>query len=456
MFLTPLITGAIIALAVIILAVTSYHVAPTNTTLVVTGLGRRRFVTGGSAFIIPFLQRIDKLSLGTIQSELATKELIPTQDAILIDVKAVANFQIGTTDDLREVASRNYLNAPRNAMLADVTEVLMGKMRETIGKMTLKDLMRDRDLFNATVFEVSEKDMNNLGLELVTFNVQDFSDKEGVIKAMDADQSVEIRKEAELARIGAEQTVAERNNQLELKRAALKKESDRAKAEADLVYDTEKAVRTRELRVAEQDSQIAAEERKIDLAERQAKVRERQLDAEVRKQAEADRFAAQQQSDARLYTRQREAEAIQADADAELYRRLKEAEATKTSAIAEAAAIKARGNAEGTAVKARGVGEAEGLKAQAEAYNAMNNPLVVAQEYVKALPELVRAAAEPLSKVESITMYGEGNSSKLVGDTTRTVSQISEGLSDAIGIDLKSIITGLVAGRVAGETAKDE
>lgn len=433
--LTYILIGAA-AVLLVVLAVSSYHVAPTDAVLVVTGLGRRRFITGGSTFIIPFLQRIDRLSLGAIQSELVTQELIPTKDAILIRVKAVANFQIGTSDELKEIAARNYLNAKRDAMMADVTEVLVGKMRETIGGMELVDLMRDRAKFNQTVFDVSESDMNNLGLELVTFNVQDFADTEGVIKAMGAEQSVSIQKAAQLARIQAEQEVAERDNELALKKAALKKESDRAKAEADLVYQTETATRTKELKVAEQDAQIAAAERQAVLAEKNAAVREQELNATVRKQADADLYAAQQAAEADLFTRTKASEAL------------------KVQAAAEGEATKVRGRADGEAIQAKGEGEAAGIKAQGEAYNAMSNPYILAQEYIKALPEIMRAVSEPLSKVDRITMYGEGNETKLVGDTSKAASQLSDALSDAVGIDLKSLMGSLVAGSAAGIAAR--
>lgn len=72
-------------------------------------------------------------------------------------------------------------------MTRQVTEVMLGKMREVIGQMDLKELMRDRESFNAKVFDGSKDDLANLGLELRTFNVQDFSDSQGIIRSMGAD-----------------------------------------------------------------------------------------------------------------------------------------------------------------------------------------------------------------------------------------------------------------------------
>ena len=200
---------------------------------------------------------------------------------------AVANFQIGQTPELIETASKNYLNLDKEEMTRQVTEVMLGKMREVIGQMDLKELMRDRESFNAKVFGGSKDDLANLGLELRTFNVQDFSDSQGIIRSMGADQAAEIKKEAELAQIKAAEEVAIRQNQLDLKQADLKKQADKAKAEADMVKATVTAEKQRELYIAQQEAEIAAETKKVELAERQADVRERELNATVKKQAEA-------------------------------------------------------------------------------------------------------------------------------------------------------------------------
>lgn len=209
------------------------------------GPGGRRFVTGKAAIIIPFLYRRDWLSLGVVQSELHTDTPIPTKDAILIDVSAVANFQIGVDRfaghdgverDPLEIAARNYLNQDKKRMMADVTQVLLGKMREAIGKTELRTLMENRDEFSETVATAACADMEALGLGLVTFNVQDFADGQGVIRDMGADMgadmAAQISRDAQLARIAADQQVAERQNQLDLKQAELKTTADNAKAKA--------------------------------------------------------------------------------------------------------------------------------------------------------------------------------------------------------------------------------
>lgn len=293
-----------------------------------------------------------------------------------------------------ENATKNYLNLDKEEMTRQVTEVMLGKMREVIGQMDLKELMRDRESFNAKVFGGSKDDLANLGLELRTFNVQDFSDSQGIIRSMGADQAAEIKKEAELAQIKAAEEVAIRQNQLDLKQADLKKQADKAKAEADMVKATVTAEKQRELYIAQQEAEIAAETKKVELAERQADVRERELNATVKKQAEATRL---------------------------------------------------KGESEGVAEKAHGEGVAAGIKAQAEAYNGMDNPYLLANRYIDIMPKVAEQVAKPLTAVDSIKMYGSGNAQKLVKETTSIVDQVASGLKDSTGIDLPSLLNGLIS-----------
>lgn len=441
----PLLGPLLLVILVIVVFESCWRKCPPDKLMIVSGFGQTRSVSGKGTFVIPGLQRVDTLALGAVQVQLSTENEIPTQDAILIHACAVANFQIGQTPELIEIASKNYLNMDKAEMTRQVTEVMLGKMREVIGQMDLKELMRDRESFNHKVFEGSRDDLANLGLELRTFNVQDFSDSQGIIRSMGADQAAEIKKEAELAQIRAEQEVAERQNQLDLKKAELKKTADKAAAEADMVKQTVTAEKQRELYVAQQEAQIAAETKKVELAERQVAVKERELDATVRKQAEADRYAAEQKADAELYTRTKNAEAAKVEAqnksDADLYSAQKTAEGVSAKAKAEAEATRLKGEADGAAEKAHGEGVAAGIKAQTEAYNGMENAYLLANRYIDVMPEVAEAVAKPLTAVESIKMYGDGNATKLVRDTTGMVDQVTSGLKDATGIDLTELLS---------------
>lgn len=433
---------AAVGIMVLVLVFEScWRKCPPDKLMIVSGAGKMRSVSGKGTFVIPLLQRVDTLSLGAVQVQLTTENDIPTQDAILIHACAVANFQIGQTPELIETASKNYLNMDKEEMTRQVTEVMLGKMREVIGQMDLKELMRDRESFNAKVFDGSKDDLANLGLELRTFNVQDFSDSQGIIRSMGADQAAEIKKEAELAQIKAAEEVAIRQNQLDLKQADLKKQADKAKAEADMVKATVTAEKQRELYIAQQEAEIAAETKKVELAERQADVRERELNATVKKQAEADRYAAEQAAEADLYKRTKQAEAArierQNQSDAELYSAQKDAEGIQARAKAEAEATRLKGESERGR---RGGHQGPGRGVQRHGY-----PYLLANRYIDIMPKVAEQVAKPLTAVDSIKMYGSGNAQKLVKETTSIVDQVASGLKDSTGIDLPSLLNGLIS-----------
>ena len=209
------------------------------------------------------------------------------------------------------------------------------------------------------------------------------------------------------------------------------------------------AEKQRELYIAQQEAEIAAETKKVELAERQADVRERELNATVKKQAEADRYAAEQEAEADLYKRTKQAEAArierQNQSDAELYSAQKDAEGIQARAKAEAEATRLKGESEGVAEKAHGEGVAAGIKAQAEAYNGMDNPYLLANRYIDIMPKVAEQVAKPLTAVDSIKMYGSGNAQKLVKETTSIVNQVASGLKDSTGIDLPSLLNGLIS-----------
>ena len=122
----------------------------------------------------------------------------------------------------------------------------------------------------------------------------------------------------------------------------------------------------------------------------------------------------------------------------------------KYAKLQEAEGIRAVGEAEANAIRAKALAEAEGLNKKAEAMQKMQEAAVL-QMYFDVLPQVAKAVSEPLAKVGSITMYGEGNSAKMIEDITRSTNQVSSGMLEGIGIDLKSMINSFVTGRAIGQ-----
>ena len=142
---------------------------------------------------------------------------------------------------------------------------------------------------------------------------------------------------------------------------------------------------------------------------------------------------------AEKFEREKEAEAMKATAEAQKYAMEQEAEG-----------IRIKGLAEAEAIQAKAVAEAEGIEKKAEAMAKMGEAAVL-EMYFKALPDVVKNAAEPLAKVNKITMYGDGNSTKLMKDVMNTLNQVTDGLKESTGVDLNAVLSGFLGGSVAGK-----
>jgi len=472
-----LITGIIITIVVLIVAIIliklCYKKVPPNQAFIISGLHRTpRIVSGRATFTIPIVQRIDKLNLGLIQSNIITSAPVPTADFIEVSVSAVVNFQISSDIEQLDRAQRNFLNFSKEEISKIASEVLEGSMREIIGQMFIKDMVTDRETFNGRVIQTAKPDLNNMGLDLISFNVQNFQDGRGVIEKLGMDQTAQITRDAAIAKIEADrevelknaearnttnerntatdQAIAEREQQLAVQKAQLQIEQDTKKAEADLAYQIQTETKTRELEIAKQEATIAKQEKEIELKEREVQITERQLEAEIKKTAEADRYAKQEAAEAALFEVQRRSEAEKARADAERYTIEANAQAQAAMGKAEASVIEAKGEAEARSSELQGIAVANALKEQAEAYNEMQNPYALLERYIEMLPHIAEAVAAPLNRVGSITMYGEGNVANLVEETTRSTTQVNAAISESLGFDIQGLLNGAITGRAIG------
>lgn len=459
-----------------------YVKAPPDKAFIISGIRKTPKVLVGKAGIkIPFLERKDELSLQLIQIDVKTSSAVPTADYININVDAVVNVKIDNNGKDIALAAQNFLNKETEYIARVAEEVLEGSMREIVGKMTLQDMVSNRQKFADYVREDAAPDLANMGLSIVSFNVQNFTDSQGVIENLGVDNVAQISKNAAIAKANAEKEmavaraqaekeandakiaaateIAKKQNELAIQQAELKKQSDIKKAEADAAYHIQEQEQRKTIETTTADANLAKMEKEIELKERSVAIKERMLEAEIKKQAEAEKYARQQEADADLYETQRQSEAELFErmkkAEAEKYEAEQQAEATKAASEAqriamenEAAGIRARGEAEAAAIQAKAVAEAEGILKKAEAMQqygeaaTMDMQLQVLQTYFEQLPSIAEAIAKPMSQIDSITMYGEGNTAKLTGDITTTLKQITDGVKDATGIDPMAMLAG--------------
>lgn len=455
-----------------------YVKASPDTAYIISGFRKQpRVLIGKAGIKIPFFEKKDELNLQLIPIDVKTSSAVPTADYINIRVDAAVNVKISDNEARLNLAAQNFLNKDTDYIAQVAREVLEGNMREIVGKMNLEEMVSDRQKFANLVKENAEPDLAAMGLDIVSFNVQNFVDGNGVIENLGVDNIVKIQKNAAISRaesekeiakaqaqaakeaneaqVNAESEIAMKENELAIKKAELKKEADIKQAEADAAYRIQEEEQRKSIEITTADANIAKQEKEILLKQKEAEVMEQALDAQVKKKAEAEKFARQQDADAELYERQRDAEAKKFETITEAEALKAQAEAERYAKEQEAEAIRIKGLAEAEAIRAKSVAEAEGIEKKAEAMAKMGEAAVL-EMYFKALPEVVKNAAEPLSKVDKITMYGDGNSAKLVGDIMKNVSQVTSGLKESTGIDLQSLLAGFMGGKMATPEVIDE
>ena len=122
----------------------------------------------------------------------------------------------------------------------------------------------------------------------------------------------------------------------------------------------------------------------------------------------------------------------------------------------EAKGIQAKGEAEAAAIQAKALAEAEGILKKAEAMKQYGEAamadmqLEVSKAFIAQLPAIMAAAGQAYTNVDSIYMYG-GESSKLTEDIMKNVTQVSEGLSQTLGIDLKQAAYAFIGSTMANK-----
>ncbi|MBP3919919.1 MAG: flotillin family protein [Clostridia bacterium] len=462
--LAPLIIIAAVVL-VILLFVIGYLKAPPDTAYIISGLGKKRILIGRAGWRVPFFERVDKLSLKVMQVDVKTSEAVPTNEFINVTVDGVANIKISSDPNMLKRAAETLLGMSRQELISLVTQVMEGNMREIVGSVGLKEMVQDRQGVAKKITENVVPDMEKLGIEVVNFNIQNFKDAAGTIENMGIDNVEQIRKNAQIAKanaqrdiaiatanaeqesnavkVEAEKKIAEQNAALSVQQAEMRTRADTKRAEADAAYSIQQENQRKTIEVTKVNADIARREKESELAEKEIALKERQLDAEVRKQADAMKYKAEKDAEAELIRRQR-------DAEAEAYEKIKAAEAMK----AEAEARRYSMEQEAAGIRAKGLAEAEAIEKKAEAQKKMGEASVL-EMYLHALPEVVKNAALPLAQTDRIVMYGDGNSTKMVGDVMKTTSQIMEGVKEATGIDLSTLITGVVAGKSAANALTD-
>lgn len=481
----------LIAIVVLIILLSGYVKAPTNEAYIISGLKKEpRVIIGRAGVKIPFLERKDTMIIKQISVDIKTGGYIPTLDFIGVDIDAVAKVHAITYKDINvddngnylpgvnaeehptkvtkamaAAAMKNFLNMDEDDIRDALTDSLQGNMREIIGTQTLKDLCNDRKGFGDQVQEKAQKDMNALGILIVSCNIQKLEDEKGLIIALGQDNMSKIQKDASIAKaqaeaevaiaeanarraandakVAADTEIAQRNTEFAIKNAELKQATDAKRAVADAAYEIQKQEQEKTIQIATVNAQIAKAEREADLKSKEVAVAQQTLEAEINKKADAERYAIEQKAAADLARRQKDAEAKKYEQEKEADALRAQSEAKKFAMMQEAEGIKAKGEAEAAAIQAKGIAEAEAMEKKAEAMKKYGQAAML-EMIIKTLPEMAKAVAEPLSSIDKITIIdsgdGKGGASAVGGYVPNVLAKTLESVKETTGIDLREVM----------------
>ena len=490
---------ALIAVALIIIISCGYVKAPPDMAYIISGLRKRpRVLIGQAGVKIPFFERMDKLSLGAVQIDVKTRTAVPTAEYINVRVDSTVSVRVGRSDEMIALAAQNFLNINRETIGTKINDLLEGNVREIVGQMKLTEMVSDRKAFSDKVQANVVPDLAKFGLELVSFNVQNFSDEGGVIDNLGIDNVEQIRKGAAIAksnatreiaeveaqndkamneaRVNAATEVAEKQTEFAIKKAKMQEEADTAQAKADAAKKIESENQRKQHEIATANANLARQEKEIELKEREVAIKERTLEAEIKKKADADAYAAEQAANAKAYAAKKAAEAdlfereqlaeaarIEAEKKAAADLALATAEAEAQKKLAEA--IKAKGEAEAAAEEALGLARAKAIQAEGEAEaKAMHEKALALERYGEAarqemeleaqkvlymqLPAIAEAIGKGYAGAD-IHMIGN-DSGQLAGNIMGNMTQLIEGFNGA-GINLPAMVSGMLGAKIVSE-----
>lgn len=482
-----IIAGVVILFVVLFLCM--YVKAPPSVAYILSGLRKEpRVLIGTGGFKVPVIERLDKVFLGQSTVDVKTSRAVPTHDFIDVEVDAVCKVRALPTPEGIRLAAKNFLNMNSNEIAAQVKDSLEGNMREVIGAITLQGLVTDRDAFSDQIQQKAAKDMAKLGLEILSCNIQNITDQNGLINDLGADNTYKIKKDAAINKANAEKEIAiaqsdakkaandvqvkndteiaERQNELSIRRADLKKESDTKQAEADAAYEIQKQETQKTVNEKTVDAQIAKTKREQVLADEQVKVTENKLRAEVNAKADAAKYNTEvdatarkfkmetdaqaelerqkREAEAKAYMAEQEAKAVKAKADAAKYAALQEAEGIKAKGEAEAAATQAKLAAEAEGIRAKGDAEAEAMDKKSEAFKKSEFARLemVLEMQKTVLPQVAQSVAEPMSQIKDVRIYG--NTGAEIQGISQNVPAVMQRTFDIVkettGVDLADVM----------------
>ena len=440
---SPFLAVTIVVILILILAFVAsrYKVAGANEAIIVAGArGAKvrdehgkvasapgdkgvKVVVGGGTIVMPLLNRVGRLKLTARQINVQLSDAVTSQ-GIKVQVQGVATFKIGRdVESLRNAAER-FLDAKPEQVDSIVKNVLEGSLRSIVGTLTIEELIRDRQKLLQQVQDAAKGDLATSGLQIDAFTIQSFSDESNYIELLGQQSVSTVTRDARMVKATTDQEAAVR--------------------EAESMQIKINAGRDVALREAETKTQVAAAQARADQAGPLAQAEAQQ--EVVRKQTELAQLEADRKEKELLSSTVKPAAA---EAQAVIARAEGDKRARIASAEADAETTRLEGGAEAAIVLTKGEAEAKALAMRADAYKQFNEAAII-QTVLSALPDIVRAAAEPMGHIDSLTVMSADGASDIVKNATRAMIESTTAIKGLTGLDVPNLIGGAL-GRGFGE-----
>ena len=476
-----LIIVAVVIVALLISYVASrYRVANANEALIVAGSrgakvrdergevaaeGGRvddkgiKVVVGGGTFVLPLVHKVGRMKLTARQIAVALPDAVTSQ-GIKVAVQGVATFKIGRDVESIRNAAERFLDAKDEQVDSIVKNVLEGSLRSIVGTLTIEELIMDRQKLLQQVQDSAKGDLATSGLQIDAFTIQSIADESGYIELLGQQKLSVVERDARMAKATADQEAAVREAESEQIKINAARDVSLRRAETETQTAAAEARAAQSGPLAQAESQQEVTRRQTELAELEAARKEKELLTSTVRPAEAEAEAVVKRAEG-----ERQAQIAVAQAAAERARLAGEAEARvnvlkgeaqarviSLNADAEAHRTAVEGNAEAEITLTQGEAAAKALALRAEAYKQFNEAAVI-QTVLSMLPDIVRAAAEPMGNIGSLTVLSSDGASDIVRTTTRTVAEAGAAVKGLTGIDIPTLINEAV-GRQGSESAQ--
>lgn len=437
-----------------------------NQALIVYGFGGTQIITGGAKMVIPMLHSCRELSLELMSFDVAPQQDLYTRQGVAVTVEAVAQIKVKSDRESIRTAAEQFLTKSPEQREGLIRLVMEGHLRGIVGQLTVEQIVKEPEMVAEKMRATCADDMNKMGLEVVSFTIKEVRDKNEYIENMGKPDIALIRKMADIAAAEATRDTQIRQAETMREAAIARAQADQERVIAEAASQTRQAEAQRDLalRRAEYEAAVKRQQAQADKAyDIQANVMQQQVVTEQVRIEQVRREGEIKVQEAEIQRRERElAATILKAADAERQRIATLAEAERNRLALEAAgraeAIRSEGLAQAEIIRAKGEAEAEAMRVKAEAFQEYNQAAIL-DKLLGAVPEIVHNMAEPLSKVDKITIVSTGDgdhvgASQVTGDLARMIAQAPALLETLTGIKISDLMARVPALREIAAEAR--